>query len=105
MRVLTAIDKYEHQFLEEASTEIWREIWSKDTDITQDSVLTEVMVLKSDINKPFLHFFNFLRQKPLKALIRAGLSESRSREMIEMTSTPEIKQVSLIILHTHAGGV
>lgn len=47
MRVLTAVDKNEHQFLEEASTEIWREIWSKDTDITQDSVLTQVQVLKT----------------------------------------------------------
>ena len=46
MRVLTAVDKNEHQFLEDASTEIWREIWSKDTDITQDSILTEVKVLK-----------------------------------------------------------
>ena len=51
MRVLTAVDKNEHQFLEDASTEIWREIWSKDTDITQDSVLTEVKGLKSDILK------------------------------------------------------
>ena len=92
MRVLTAIDIYEHQFLEEASTEIWREIWSKDTDITQDSVLTEVKVLKTFKNH-FRHFLIFT-SKPLKALTRAGLSETRSKEMIEMTSTPEIKKVS-----------
>ena len=42
MRVLTAVDREENRFLADASTEIWRQIWSEDNDITEDSVLLKV---------------------------------------------------------------
>ena len=69
MRILTAIEQKEsRESLENASTEIWRQIWSYDRDITEDEVLAE-------------------------ALLKAGLSNPKVQEIFAVCYSPEIKKV------------
>ena len=43
MRVLTAIDQEDPKILENTSIEIWKQIWHRDLDITDDVILSEAM--------------------------------------------------------------
>ena len=43
MRVLTAIDQEDPKMLENTSIEIWKQIWHRDLDITDDLILSEAM--------------------------------------------------------------
>ena len=69
MRILTAIAVENQELLEDASIEIWKEIWSHDRDITDDSILTS-------------------------ALVRSGIPDKKVRDYFESAEKPEIKKVS-----------
>ena len=69
MRILTAIAVENPELLEDASIEIWKEIWSHDRDITDNSILTS-------------------------ALVRSGIPDKKVRHYFESAEKPEIKKVS-----------
>ena len=69
MRILTAISVENPDLLEDASIEIWKEIWSHDRDITDNSILTS-------------------------ALVRSGIPDKKVRHYFETAEKPEIKKVS-----------
>ena len=69
MRILTAISVENPELLEDASIEIWKEIWSHDRDITDNSILTS-------------------------ALVRSGIPDEKVRHYFESAEKPEIKKVS-----------
>ncbi|XP_033029432.1 glutathione S-transferase kappa 1 [Lacerta agilis] len=66
MRFVTAVDMAEPQFLEPVSRQLWMRIWSRDEDITQPESI-------------------------LAAAERAGLSSDQARKLLEMSSSPEVK--------------
>ncbi|CAI5796742.1 glutathione S-transferase kappa 1 isoform X1 [Podarcis lilfordi] len=66
MRFVTAVDMAEPQFLEPVSRELWMRLWSRDEDITQPESI-------------------------LAAAERAGLSSDQARKLLEMSSSPEVK--------------
>ena len=69
MRILTAIAVENPELLENASIEIWKEIWSHDRDITDYSIL-------------------------ISALVRSGIPDKKVRHYFESAEKPEIKKVS-----------
>ena len=69
MRILTAIAVENPELLEDASIEIWKEIWSHDRDITDNSILTS-------------------------ALVQSGIPDEKVRHYFKSAEKPEIKKVS-----------
>ena len=66
MRILTVIDQESPELVYSAATEIWKQIWSLDLDITDDVILTD-------------------------ALNKAGFENDKVQDLIARTSEPEIK--------------
>lgn len=66
MRFLTAVDLTQPQFVEPLSREFWMRIWSRDEDITQPESI-------------------------LAASGKAGLPLDKAQELLEMSTSPEVK--------------
>ena len=67
MRVLTAIDQEDPKMLEKTSIEIWKQIWQRDLDITDDVILSE-------------------------AMSSAGVAPEAANKYLEMSQEPQIKK-------------
>ncbi|KAH0628542.1 hypothetical protein JD844_009872 [Phrynosoma platyrhinos] len=66
MRFITAVDLTQPQFVESVSRELWMRVWSRDEDITQPANI-------------------------LAAAGKAGLPSDQAQKLLEMSSTPEVK--------------
>ena len=66
MRAITAMDMNSPEVVERVSTEVWKQIWIHDRDITDDAILMD-------------------------AFIKAGLSESQGKEFLAMAGDKEVK--------------
>ncbi|XP_042306095.1 glutathione S-transferase kappa 1 [Sceloporus undulatus] len=66
MRFITAVDLTQPQFVESVSRELWMRVWSRDEDITQPANI-------------------------LAAAGKAGLPSGQAQKLLEMSSTPEVK--------------
>ncbi|XP_029437135.1 glutathione S-transferase kappa 1 [Rhinatrema bivittatum] len=66
MRFVTAVDMQHPEFVEPVSRELWKRIWSADEDITQPESI-------------------------LSAAEKAGLPTEEAQKLLEMASSPEVK--------------